>query len=313
MASFSSAKVNQLVDKFNAKYGEKLLCSAGELPEVERISTGIASLDDIIGGGLPTGRLTELYGTYSSGKTSTCYRIMAEYTSQNQHVLFVDAEGTYDEELAQLYGVNLEYVTTFRPEYAEMAIEQMCIWAGAGCPLIIVDSVPALTPKVVLENKNFEKADAIALLPRLLSARLPQLVALCNKSRTTVVLINQVRVKMNAGPYGDPFDTPGGYALKHLMSLIVQCSHKEWLHDEKIGQFGQRIRMRVIKSKVSKPRGETEIVIVYNKGFVMPADIPAVLDELRIEAGFRKKQVRKSAQDVLDDDDEQERIANDSE
>lgn len=302
MSSFSSAKVNQLIDKFNSKYGEKLLCSAGELPEIARISTGIPLLDEIIGGGLPAGRLTEFYGNYSSGKTSTCYRLMAEFTKKQEYVLFCDAEGTYDEELAEIYGVNTNFVTHFRPEYAEMALEQMCAWAGAGCPLIIVDSVPALIPKAVVENKNFEKADSIALLPRLLSSRLPQLVAICSKSKTTVVLINQVRAKMNAMPYADPYDTPGGYALKHLMSLIVQFAHKEWIHDDKIGQYGQRIRMRIIKSKVSKPRGEAEVAIIYNRGFADPADLATILDELRIEAGFRKKQTRKTHDGEINDD-----------
>ena len=270
-------KLELLIEKVDKAYGKGTLFRMGdkETNELPRVSTGLPDFDWTMGGGLPEGRILELYGANSAGKTSLAYHLMARYPQ----VLFVDAEGTFDADLATAYGNSGNEVFVRRPQWGEQAFELLMQFAEIGIPLIVVDSVPALIPRKEFEEADMEKAAQIGAVARIMSRKLPKLVYLCEKSGTTVVFINQVRSKIGV-LFGDPYDTPGGNALKHFCSLRLQLARKQWLDHPKLGRFGQISKLRVVKSKVCTPMREAELMLIFGRGFIEHANLAVVRKEL---------------------------------
>lgn len=287
-------RIAELILQCEAKHGKGIICKADEIPEIPRTSTGLPELDAIIGGGIPAGRLIEFFGVESSGKTSLAYKIMTQYTAAKRFVLFVDAEGTYDIPFATKMGVDHNYVRIMYPEYGEQAIEEMVKFADAGIPLIVVDSVPALIPLAVRNRTNYDKQAGVASTARLLSETLSLIVSKCGISRTSIIFINQVRTEIGK-MFGDPFQAPGGRALKHFTSLRLRVSKteaiEEKLKDQKL-DLGQICRVKVVKSKVCEPRKECTLPLIYagnRQGFCTHKELPDVIDGIRESLGYRKK------------------------
>jgi len=282
--------IEELLLQGKKKYGKGRIYRLGEREDIEmpRIPTGIDDLDSVIGGGLPLGKIIEVFGEESTGKSS----LMAHLIPRVPQVLYVDAERTLDEDrLEELGLVDSKNLVLANPDTAEATLELIWTWAKAGVALIILDSLMAMTPKAVLENENFEKSDSMALIPRLLSSKLPIINAACADSGTIFIIVNQMRSKVGM-VFGNPLDSPGGHALKHFASLRIQTGRKGVLEDDKIGEYGQYTAIRIVKSKVSKPRGRAVLPFIYDRGFVTPEEVPDILDSLREAAGFRKKRKR---------------------
>lgn len=270
-------KLQEIIRNTNKKYGKNTLFTLGKNVDrnIKRASTGIDDLDAIIGGGLPVGRIIELFGVESAGKTSLAFHL----ASQFDMVLFVDMEG-FDSSLAKSFGNRKGQFIIRRPTWGEQALEVMLDFAEAGCPLIILDSVPAMIPRREYESNDMDKHAGIAMVAGLLSRKLPKLLSVIEKNESTVVFINQVRDKFGGMPWGDPYTTPGGRALKHLASLRIQIARKSWI---KISDrnYGQICKVRVVKSKVCAPMKEAELPLVFKRGFIEHDKIKLVVREMR--------------------------------
>lgn len=276
-------KVIKLIQDIEKKYGKGAIYALGSKYEnsaIPRVTSNISDLDSAIGGGIPTGRLIEIYGPYSSGKTSLAYHLIAQFPIG----VFIDAEGTFDGDRARLFGCKPGRVFIRRPQWGEQAFEDIFRCVDAGIPIIVVDSIPALIPRKDFEESNMEKAPEIGMVARLMSRKLPVLATKCEKTGSTVILINQVRDRINAMMFQDPYQTPGGNALKHMCSLRIKIQRKGWLTDPKLGKFGQISKIQVVKSKVCPPFREAEIPLIFNRGFVDHNQMRQIIKELREDA-----------------------------
>lgn len=271
-------RIALLIQEVNKKHGEGTIWTLGSKQGGEgipRTSTGLVDLDIITAGGLPQGRMVELYGPESSGKTSLAFHLAARY----ELALFIDAEGTFDSNRARLFGNKKGQLLVRRPAWGEQAFELLMQFAEAGCPLIIIDSVPAMIPRKEYEQEDMEK-QTMGLVAGMLSRKLPKLAHVCDNSGTTVLFINQVRDTFNAMPWGEQTHTPGGRALKHYVSLRMQIVRKQWIKHEKLGNFGQISKVRITKSKVCNPYGEAELPLILHKGFVRHEDVATIRAEM---------------------------------
>lgn len=271
-------RIALLIQEVNKKHGDGTIWTLGSKQGGEgipRTPTGIEDLDKITGGGLPLGRLVELYGPESSGKTSLAFHLAARY----ELALFIDAEGTFDTERAKMFGNKKGQLLVRRPAWGEQAFELLLQFAEAGCPLIIIDSVPAMIPRKEYEQDDMEK-QTMGLVAGMLSRKLPKLAHVCDNSGTTVLFINQVRDTFNAMPWGEQTHTPGGRALKHYVSIRMQIARKQWIKHEKLGNFGQICKVRITKSKVCNPYGEAELPLILSKGFVRHEEVATVRTEM---------------------------------
>lgn len=281
MANTNVKKILRIIESTEKQFGKGSIFPLGskyENAQIPRVLTNLPDFDGAIGGGIPEGRIIELFGQESAGKTEFSYHIMAQY----KLALMVDAEGTFNGARARLHGNRKGQLIIRKPDYAEEALGLIFDFAEAGIPIIVVDSVPSLIPKKEMEqtSKKFDKNAGMAMISGVLSRKLPILAGICQKSGTTVLFINQVRDNFNAGPFGDPHVTPGGRALKHNASLRMKIGRKGWLQHPKLGAFGQISKIKIVKSKVSKPYRECELPLVFDKGFVLPHDLVGVRTEL---------------------------------
>lgn len=253
---------------------------------IPRWSTYIESLDNIIGGGMPRGRIIEIFGPESSGKTSLVYWLM----SIHKLGLYIPIEGTYDETRAFSMGVKEKQMIVFRANYGEEALNAVIKFAKQGIPIIAIDSVPACQPREDLERteKDAENENRIGGVARLFSRTLPSIVHACEMSGTTLILVNQVRDKMNAMLFGEKDDTPGGRAIKFYSSIRIKVARRSWIEipnkspantaaNEKVGIV---VKAKVVKSKVSNPYGEAELPMFFDRGFVSFDDIKPIRQEL---------------------------------
>jgi recombination protein RecA len=239
---------------------------------VETISTGSVVLDSIAGGGFPKGRIIEVFGAESSGKTSMALIAAANVQKEGGTVAFIDLENALDPRYASKLGVNIEELAVAQPDYAEQALELVEQLAASGVvDLIILDSVAALVPKIELEGELEQQN--MAVVARILSRSLKKLVNTANKTHTTVIFINQVREKVGF-VLGDPTITPGGKALKFFASQRIRVTRAKQVTDEKTKKaIGNEVKIKVIKNKIAPPFGEGLTVLTFNKGINRAAEM----------------------------------------
>ncbi len=253
-----------IIKEIQSKFGEGSIMKLSETRKVDvnAIPTGSLSLDIALGiGGLPRGRIVEIYGGESSGKTTLALHIIAEVQKKGGLCAFIDAENALDPEYARKIGVNVEDLLLSQPDSAEQALDIVeTLIKSSSIDLIVIDSVAALVPEAELEGKIGDLQ--IGLQARLMSQLLRKITAVAAKTGTTVIFINQTRMKIGVF-FGNPETTPGGKALKFHASIRIEIKK---IAQVKKGEeiIGARVRAKIVKNKVAPPFKSTELEINYN-------------------------------------------------
>src|SRR3989338_3617358 len=278
----SANNIDSTLDAIRTKFGEDSIMKLGEKPKVgvDAISTGSIGLDAALGiGGVPRGRIIEIFGPESSGKTTLSLHIIAEAQKDGGICAFIDAEHAMDPEYSKRLGVKIDELLTSQPDTGEQALEIVDSLVRSGkIDVIVIDSVAALTPKDEIEGDM--GAYHVGKQARLMSQALRKLTALVAKSKTVVIFINQIRMQIGV-MFGNPETTPGGKALKFYTSVRLDIRR---IAQIKKGEeiMGGRIRVKVVKNKVAAPFRQTEFDLMYNEGISREGELIALGEKFGI-------------------------------
>ena len=278
----SGGDLDSTLKMIQTKFGEGSIMKLGETPKVDIkvISTGSIGLDAALGiGGLPRGRVIEIFGPESSGKTTLTLHVIAEAQKAGGICAFIDAEHAMDPEYSKKLGVNIDDLLISQPDTGEQALEITEALVRSGkIDVVVIDSVAALTPKDEIEGDM--GAHHVGKQARLMSQALRKLTAIAHKSKTVIIFINQIRMQIGV-MFGNPETTPGGKALKFYSSVRLDIRKTE---QKKKGEevVGARTKVKVVKNKVAAPFKYTEFDIIYNEGISMEGEMLALGEKFGI-------------------------------
>lgn len=285
-AATSGKDVERVVEEIREKFGEGMIMKLGDVRkvDVEAIPTGSVSLDIALGiGGVPRGRIVEVYGPESSGKTTLALHIVANAQKKGGVAAFVDAEHALDPEYAKKIGVKINDLLISQPDTGEQALDivETLVRSGA-VDVVVVDSVAALVPKAEIEGEMGDQH--VGRQARLMSQALRKLTAIIAKSDTIVIFINQIRMKIGV-MFGNPETTTGGQALKFYSSVRIEVRRTAQI---KKGEdvVGNRVKIKVVKNKVAPPFKTAEFDIMYNEGISLAGDL--------VDMGAKYEVIKKS-------------------
>jgi len=286
-ATKNTTALDRALTQIEKQFGQGIIMHLDEskVSSVAGISTGTLSLDLALGGrGIPRGRIAELYGPESSGKTTLALHIVAQAQKEGGVAAFIDAEHALDPTWAKRLGVNLEALLVSQPDSGEQALNivEMLVRSNA-VDIIVVDSVAALIPQAEMQGEIGDTH--VGLQARLMSQAMRKLTGAINKSQTSLIFINQIREKIGV-MFGNPETTPGGRALKFYSSVRIDIRRISTIKDA-TGAIGNHVRARIVKNKIAPPFRESEFDIMFSTGISVEGDLLdlAVKEEIIEKSG----------------------------